>query len=155
MEQVLTPQRKALAVRGIQMLVIGVMITLVLPLQGFLHCCSFSGCCLQVRETVPSLIQELKSKSGTTLLSLSCLVTVSRSRSPGRTSRCKTQILYLRVLVIAFLTRALQTKLCSFSFKRSTLSSWRSSSCVKLYGSYSNFARSALSFQIDIMVSRS
>ena len=35
MDQVLAPQRKALAVRGIQMLIIGVMMTLAWRLLGF------------------------------------------------------------------------------------------------------------------------
>jgi hypothetical protein len=41
MEQVLTPQRKALAVRGIQMLVIGVMINIGVTIIGFLALVQF------------------------------------------------------------------------------------------------------------------
>ena len=41
MEQVLTPQRKALAVRGIQMLVIGVMMNIGVTIIGFLAMLQF------------------------------------------------------------------------------------------------------------------
>ena len=41
MEQVLTPQRKALAVRGIQMLVIGVMMNIGVTIIGFLALVQF------------------------------------------------------------------------------------------------------------------
>ena len=41
MDQVLTPQRKALAVRGIQMLVIGVMMNIGVTIIGFLALVQF------------------------------------------------------------------------------------------------------------------
>ena len=41
MEQVLTPQRKALAVRGIQVLVIGVMMNIGVTIIGFLALVQF------------------------------------------------------------------------------------------------------------------
>jgi hypothetical protein len=41
MDQVLTPQRKALAVRGIQMLIIGVMINIGVTIIGFLALVQF------------------------------------------------------------------------------------------------------------------
>ncbi|NCW17425.1 MAG: DUF4389 domain-containing protein [Rhodobacteraceae bacterium] len=41
MDQVLTPQRKALAVRGIQMLIIGVMMNIGLTIIGFLALVQF------------------------------------------------------------------------------------------------------------------
>ena len=41
MDQVLTPQRKALAVRGIQMLVIGIMMNIGVTIIGFLALVQF------------------------------------------------------------------------------------------------------------------
>ena len=41
MDQVLTPQRKALAVRGIQMLIIGVMLNIGFTIIGFLALVQF------------------------------------------------------------------------------------------------------------------
>ena len=41
MDQVLTPQRKALAVRGIQMLIIGVMMNIGVTIIGFLALVQF------------------------------------------------------------------------------------------------------------------
>ena len=41
MDQVLTPQRKALAVRGMQMLIIGVMMNIGLTIIGFLALVQF------------------------------------------------------------------------------------------------------------------
>ena len=41
MDQVLTPQRKALAVRGIQMLIIGVMLNIGVTIIGFLALVQF------------------------------------------------------------------------------------------------------------------
>ena len=41
MDQVLTPQRKALAVRGVQMLIIGVMMNIGLTIIGFLALVQF------------------------------------------------------------------------------------------------------------------
>ena len=41
MDQVLTPQRKALAVRGVQMLIIGVMLNIGVTIIGFLALVQF------------------------------------------------------------------------------------------------------------------